>query len=190
MNGVHRHDGFFLRLTLGPGAGAIGIDAKGSVDDTAFAGVGWASSLDIGGSNGDNLAIFGRLRHASLANPTVYVNDDEVADADASVVSQSMIGGGVSYFLMPLNMYLGAAVGLAVVSGQYKRPNRATREFNSKVGFGLDAEIGKEWWIADDWGLGLAARFSFADAAAGDALPDDARFGAAFVSVLLSATYQ
>ena len=187
---MHRHDGFFLRLTLGPGAGVVGLDAKRALDDTAFAGLGWASSLDIGGSNGDNLAIFGRLRHASIANPVVYVDDDEVADAAATVVSQSMVGVGISYFIMPLNMYLGAAVGLAVVSGSYKRPNRETLQYDSRVGFGLYAEDGKEWWIADDWGLGVAARFSFADAVASDDLPDDSRFGAAFVSVLLSVTYQ
>jgi hypothetical protein len=189
-NGAHRHDGFFLRLTLGAGGGAVGLDARGSANDTTFAGGGWASSLDIGTSNGDNFTIFGRVREASIADPAVYVDDEKIGDADAAVLTQGMLGGGISYFIMPLNMYLGAAIGFAVISGRYARPGRDARKYNGDVGFGFDGEIGKEWWIADDWGIGIAARLSFADVPGGDSVPDDARFAAAFVSVLLSATYQ
>jgi hypothetical protein len=189
-NGAHRHDGFFLRLTLGAGGGAVGLDAKNNASDTSIAGGGWASSLDIGASNGDNLAIFGRLREASLADPGVYVDGDKIGDADATVITQGMVGGGISYFIMPLNMYLGAAIGFAVISGRYERPGRATRKYNGDVGFGFDAEIGKEWWVADDWGIGIAARLSIAEVPGGDSAPPDANLGAAFVSVLLSVTYQ
>lgn len=189
-SGVHRHDGFFLRLTLGLGGGAIGLDAKGDADDRAFVGGGWASSIDVGGSNGDNLALFVRLREATLGNPAVYVDDDKIKDADASAMTQGMLGGGISYFIMPLNMYLGAAIGIAVLSGRYRRPGRDELKYNGTVGFGFDGEIGKEWWIADDWGLGIAARVSIAQVPGGDSLPDSSEFGAAFVSVLLSATYQ
>jgi hypothetical protein len=190
VNGVHRHDGFFLRLTLGIGAGVVGLDAKGDSDDRAFVGGGWASSIDVGGSNGDNLAFFVRLREASLANPGVYIDDDKIKDADASSFTQGMIGGGISYFIMPLNMYLGAAVGLALIAGRYRLPGRDELKFNGEVGFGFDGEIGKEWWVADDWGIGIAARLSIADVPGGDSVPDGASFGAAFISVLFSATYQ
>jgi hypothetical protein len=189
-DGVHRHDGFMLRLTLGPGAGVVGFDANGSENDTAYVGGGWASSLDIGFANGDNLTIFGRLREASLPSPAVYVNDDKVGDAESTVVTQGMLGAGISYFIMPLNMYLGAAVGLAVVSSSYQRPGGRERTYNGKLGFGMDLEIGKEWWVADDWGLGVAARLNFANVPGGESVPDDADFGAVFVAILFTATYQ
>jgi hypothetical protein len=189
VSGVHRHDGFFLRLTLGVGGGVVGLDTDGS-DDVGFVGGGWASSIDIGGSNGDNLAFFVRLREASLASPGVYIDDNKVGDADASTITQGMLGGGISYFIMPLNMYLGAAVGLAVIAGRYRRPGRDELKYNGDVGFGFDGEIGKEWWVSDDWGVGVAARVSIANVPGGDSVPDDANFGAAFISVLFSATYQ
>ena len=53
-----------------------------------------------------------------------------------------------------------------------------------------DAEVGKEWWVADDWGIGLALRLSFAGVSATDSIAKDAGYGAAFVSLLFSATYQ
>jgi hypothetical protein len=187
---VHRHDGFFLRLTLGIGAGAAGLDAKGDTDDRGFVGGGWASSIDVGGANGDNLAFFVRLREATLASPAVYIDNDKIRDADASALTQGMFGGGISYFIMPLNMYLGAAVGLAAITGRYHRPGRSTLKYNGNVGFGFDGEIGKEWWVADDWGIGVAARLSIAEVPGGDSVPDGANFGAAFVSLLFSATYQ
>jgi hypothetical protein len=179
-----------MRLTLGVGAGAVGLDAKNNSQDRTFAGGGWASSIDVGGSNGDNLAIFVRLREATIASPGVYIDDDKIGNADASAMTQGMLGGGISYFIMPLNLYLGAAVGLAVIGGRYKLPGRNELKYNGDVGIGFDGEIGKEWWIADDWGLGIAARISVADVAGGNSVPDDASFGAAFVSLLLSATYQ
>jgi hypothetical protein len=190
---VHRHDGFFVRLTLGPSFGAVGLGTRDEDEDyvdVGFAGGGWNSSLDIGGSNGDNLAIFGRLRHVTLVDANLYLDDDEVRDVDVSLLTQSMIGVGVSYFIMPLNMYLGAAVGMGLLTTSYKRPGRLEVKYDSDVGFALDAEIGKEWWVADDWGVGAAARVSFADIPTGDDEPRDAYFGAIFASLLLSVTYQ
>jgi hypothetical protein len=188
--GVHRHDGFYLRLTLGLGGGVLGLDApRGDSQDLAFAGGGWASSLDVGGSFGDNFALFGRVRQASIASPTVYIADEEVGDAESTTVSQGLLGVGFSYFIMPLNLYLGAAAGLSLISTHYDRPGRDERS-EGYFGVGLDMEIGKEWWVSDNWGLGLAARLSFANAPAGDDAPDDSELGAVFIALLFSATYQ
>jgi hypothetical protein len=126
----------------------------------------------------------------TLVDSTLYLNEDKVRDVEVSLLTQSMIGAGVSYFIMPLNLYLGAAAGIGLLTTSYKRPGRLEVKYDSDVGFALDAEIGKEWWVADDWGLGVAARVSFADIPTGDNEPKDAYFGAVFVSLLLSVTYQ
>ena len=189
QDGVHRHDGFFLRMTFGGGGGGVGVDLGNDDVDRGFGGGGLAGSIDVGGSNGDNLAIFGRLRFAMLTSPAVSIDHDTIDEADASPVSQEMLGVGIAYFLMPLNLYLGAAAGLAVIGGRFER-NGDEEKFNGGIGFGFDVEVGKEWWIADDWGLGGAIRGSFATAGGGDDLPEDTQLGAVFVAALLSVTYQ
>lgn len=188
--GVHRHDGFFLRLTVGLGGGFLGFDAPGDSNDVLFSGGGYASSLDIGGALSDRFVLFARLRECSLIDPAVYVDDNKVGDANASSFTQGMLGIGFSYFIMPINMYLGAAIGFAALSGRYRRPGRNELKYTSDVGVGFDAEIGKEWWVADDWGIGLALRLSVAGVKATETIVKDADYAAAFVSMLFSATYQ
>lgn len=188
-SGAHRHDGFMVRMTLGPAGGGVGVDPPGNSRDVGLGGGGIAASIDVGGSRGDNFALFGRLRIAQLTDPSVWIDDRKVTEADATTVSLGLIGGGFSYYLMPLNMYLGAAAGLSVLGARFERDND-TQTLNGKVGFGMDFEIGKEWWIADDWGLGAALRVSFGTMQGGNDLPDDTQIGAGFIAALLSATYQ
>lgn len=33
---------------------------------------------------------------------------------------------------------------------------------DSSPGFGVKVAVGKEWWVSDHWGLGLALEFQFA----------------------------
>jgi hypothetical protein len=187
--GTHRHDGFFLRLTLGLGGGAVVLDAPDTAEET-YSGAGWVTSVDVGGSPFDNFVIFGRLRDASLVDPQLEVGGDEIGDADGVTVSQVMLGAGVSYYFMPLNFYIGGAIGFAGIEAVVEERGRDDVRSNGKVGAGLDLDIGKEWWVSANWGLGVAARLSVASVPGGDDLPKDATFGAALLSVQFSATYQ
>ena len=60
---------------------------------------------------------------------------------------------------------------------------------SSKIGFGAKAGLGKEWWIADHWGIGLAAQVVLAwnqDEAVSQAPPTWSTVGGALA---LSVTY-
>jgi hypothetical protein len=37
-------------------------------------------------------------------------------------------------------------------------------EGSSDTGFALDATVGKEWWVGDNWGLGFAGDFTYLSA--------------------------
>jgi hypothetical protein len=186
--GHHRHDGFFARVTVGAGVGSIGMDTPGD-GDSVLAGAGLASSVDVGGSLGDNLALFGRLRQAALFDPTLRIDDVEIGEAESMIANQSMLAVGVSHFIMPLNLYLGAAIGPSLISMSYEDDGEE-QSYESDLGFGLDLEIGKEWWLSADWGLGVAGRLSFTQIKGGNEVPDGTNFGAAYFAILCSATYQ
>jgi hypothetical protein len=168
--------------------GAAAVEDPSSSDELTFAGAAGGSTIDIGGSLGDNLAIFGRLRNAAIVDPTVWLNERELGSAESIVVSQTMVGIGISHYIMPLNLYLGAAVGFALISIDIEQ-NGNDLSAESNLGAGLDLEIGKEWWVSDNWGLGLAARLSLARVRESDD-SETADSSALYLALMFSATYQ
>jgi hypothetical protein len=189
--GAETHDGFFLRLTTGPAGGAVSLDIPDQ-DERTYSGGGWSSSLDIGGALARDLVVFGRLRGAWLFDPKVRDGNQTVdLGGDSFFVTQGLIGAGINYYVMPLNIYFGGAIGFATVAtGRTRRGEDADTQ-SSDVGFGIDLDAGKEWWVSDNWGLGVALRLSLASVPAGkDVAARDAVFGSGFVSLVFSATYQ
>jgi hypothetical protein len=188
--GVEMHDGFFLRLTTGPAGGAVSLDVP-DVAERTYSGGGWSSSIDVGGAVVRDLVIFGRLRGAWLFDPKVRDGDAKVDLGDDFIVTQGLIGAGINYYIMPINIYFGGAIGFATITTARDRAGDADDDREaSDVGFGIDLDAGKEWWVSDNWGLGVALRLSLASVPAGDDIARDAVFGSGFVSVVFSATYQ
>jgi hypothetical protein len=151
--GYHRHDGFLLRLALGVGAGALRLQgsAYGLTDDWRDSPVGY-QSISLGGALADNWIL-----HADVHG---FVDGDE-ADYQDPRRGTGWIGLGLSYYVMPNNVYVSASVGPAatvLTDDRYERRERSLRldrEVLGGVGAGLF--VGKEWWVHDNWGLGLAA---------------------------------
>jgi hypothetical protein len=188
--GVETHDGFFLRLTTGPAGGAVSLDVPDQ-DERTWSGGGWGSSIDIGGAVVRDLVVFGRLRVVSLFDPKVRVGDEtEDLGGDSFFVTQGLFGAGLNYYVMPINIYFGGTIGFATLTTERNPRSGDTQRRGSDVGFGIDLDAGKEWWVGDNWGLGVALRLSLASIPAGDDFPQDAVFGSGFVSILFSATYQ
>jgi hypothetical protein len=97
-----------------------------------------------------------------------------------------LLGPAVTYYLMPINMYATAAAGLGVVIVTHE--DDEDDDASSDGGFGLNVDIGKEWWVNANWGLGVAGRFWYTSAK--DEEADDAEFECIGGGVLFSATYQ
>ncbi len=187
--GYHRHDGFFFRVTSGFGGGAVTLDIPDEPERT-YSGVGWSASVDAGASPVDDLVIFGRLRGAWVIEPELRVDDEEVETVEGLAVNQGLFGAGLHYYVMPLNLYFGGAVGFSVIETVQSRRNRDDRSDTSDVGVGIDLDVGKEWWIDDNWGIGAALRLSLSAVPADGDVSRDAVFGSGFLAVLFSATYQ
>ncbi len=151
MDRSEEHEGFFLRMSLGPST--LGLSQGNSSID----GTGAAFAVAIGGAIAPNLILFGEILSVSTTGPTLSGGSQSQATGrDASFVAAS-IGPGLNYYIMPANIYLSAALHFTElgISDGY-----STGE--TDMGTGLRFALGKEWWVGRSWGLGIAANASWA----------------------------
>jgi hypothetical protein len=165
--GLHRHDGFMARLTGGFGSGATsaqGSDLVGELERSQN-GLAGSLSLDIGGGPVENLIVHGRLANHTIVSPDLTLDGRDLGEQERSSITAHLLGAGVSYYFMPTNLYATAAVGMSWLRFE----SSGGHQQYTYPGFGLNADVGKEWWIAADVGLGAAARFWYTRAEQEDA---------------------
>jgi hypothetical protein len=187
-SGYRRHDGFFLRMTFGVGWGTSELDGSGTAERDWF-GPGFAASFDLGASLVENLILHLRLRHASVTWPTLTYDGEERPGRTGVLASQVMVGLGIQYYFMPLNLFVGAAAGIAGIEAVVERRDLPDQRYNGGTGLAFDLDLGKEWWVSENWALGVAARLSLARVPAPDETGDSAVFDATFGALLFTATY-
>jgi hypothetical protein len=61
----------------------------------------------------------------------------------------------VTYYFMPVNLYLSGSAGF----GSLEFDGNISGE--TDMGLALDLTVGKEWWVGDNWGLGVAGGFGY-----------------------------
>jgi len=150
--GARAHDGgFFLRLSLGIAGGKSSIDNIPTVPPTDWeiSGTGGDLNIAIGGIVSENLAIHGTVFGWTVTDP-----DIEVRNVNGSITvpvqgdfTFTGVGAGLTYFFMPVNIYMSGSLGLGRLSFEGA---------DSDTGLGLEACAGKEWWVSDRWALGVA----------------------------------
>ena len=151
-DGAHRHRGLFLRLEAGGGY----LRSSATVDGLAASISGPAGSVGIslGGNFQENWSVFGHLSWSAAPSPTVSLADSSGTQSLSSFLSW---GPGVNYYFMPSNVYASAMV---LLTGLFAT-SRSGDSGSSEIGLGFKLAVGKEWWVGDRWGLGVAGQFSF-----------------------------
>ncbi|MFI5308629.1 MAG: hypothetical protein ACHQ53_14815 [Polyangiales bacterium] len=187
----HNHDGFYLRLAIGIGGGSVwGNDhILSNVRDVSLTGFGFGSSIAIGGAVAENLMLNADFFQAMIFNPAVhqdgrYVGHTTDLSAELGVgddVGLVGVGVGLTYYFMPVNVYLAGSVGLGQAVFEDSRGSRS----GSDLGLGANIMIGKEWWVGSDWGIGVAGQLILV-AAHDDILGG---LGGSAFNVMFSATY-
>jgi hypothetical protein len=179
--GFHTHDGFFLRAQLGGGISSLQSTTNGV--KTVVGGGGGAFGLAIGGVIAHNLILYGAYFESVAENPDVQVGGTSVTSPIGQTDWQG-VGPGLAYYCGPLNLYFGGAIAMTRFWMHDQSGNQLD---SSKAGLGLDLEVGKEWWVSRNWGVGIALRF------AGSSMKDQndptLTWSAGAASVLFSATY-
>ena len=90
-------------------------------------------------------------------------------------------GGGAAYYFTPLNLYLAGAL----LGTQWEVHQRNEKIAESEVGLGFATLIGKEWWVSENWALGVAGKLMAASMK--DELSQ--RWSALTFALLFSSTY-
>jgi hypothetical protein len=191
------HDGFMLRFTGGAGYGTaseeVGSAGGGLYSKWTMSGGGIMFSADVGGSFVDNLVLHGRFGAMVVSRPNVefeggdFEIEGRLRDEDSSL-SFILLGPAVTYYIMPANIYLTAAVGLGLIGIRVDED----RSGGTDPGWALNFDAGWEFWVGPSWAMGPAIRLFYTSAPDGDGndLTEDLTVKGGGGGVMFSATYQ
>lgn len=178
----HTHDGFFMRLTAGFGY-VSASETYGGATDT-YSGMGATFGAAFGGSIAPNLILFGEFLGTSVPDPNFELSGPTGYTANFSGdMTLFGFGPGVAYYIEPINLYLSGTLAFSEISISNYDNNGS---LDTNLGFGMSLAVGKEWWVARDWGIGLAGQLHLASMRDSGA---DTRMTAAAFSLLFSATF-
>ena len=187
---AERHDGFFLRMAMGPSVMGAAVELDGGTEIAAGGG-GNQLELSIGGAITENLILHADLMAAGVGHLEGEV-DGARHDFDDNGLGLAGIGMGLTYFVMPLNLSITASA--LAVQASFINPRDDHDDVPEEVlgtrGAGIaKLTVTKEWWVSNNWALGVGGSVY---GGAGEVETDkgeegDMGFGGA--SVMFSATF-
>jgi len=117
------------------------------------------ADIAIGSAVASNFILAADLFGATITGPTRTQDGKDVGTASEDVTFDvSGIGVSATYYIMPSNMYVSAGAGMAM--NTVELDGKAVGE--TGTGWGVNAMLGKEWWVSDNWGLGVAGQVIYA----------------------------
>jgi hypothetical protein len=140
-------------MQLGPGF--MSAKASSGADSVRLSGGGPELSVAAGGAIRDNLILFGEVVVNSATNPDVELGGVAAGTIQDASVSVGGLGGGLAYYIMPANVYLSGALVITELTFDDSTSNNNSTD----PGLGIDLTVGKEWFVSDNWGLGVALQF-------------------------------
>ncbi len=151
--GARRHDGFYLRLQLGPGyfhdAQSREREGQNAVLVSEVSGFATGFEVLAGGTIGNGVVIGGTLAITRVANYDRTVGSDTAETAD--VIGFTMLASFVDWYPDPeVGFHVLGVLGLAGASSK-------DRDWNPG-GLAIGAGVGYDWWIADQWSIGVLGK--------------------------------
>ena len=145
--GKHRHDGFYFQIAGGYAGTAMGEQV--GEDLYIYSGPSANAKIGIGYALVENFILSLDIAGFVLSQPELQINGEDEGELDTEFTN-SKVGLGMTYYFMPSNVYLSGSGGLAV--GWVENDQEI---YNTGLGYGISGGIGKEWWVGDNWGLGV-----------------------------------
>ncbi len=162
--GAETHDGFYLRLNVGPGYTRLSTSTMGS--DLSIAGLDEVLGVALGGAINRHVIIYGTLVGSAVRNPTSKNHGPLSSNvSDGMLVGTVTVGGygdagavgfgaGAAYYLDSNVFFAGSLLASRLFVDGVSGGVAAKTDW----GFTFEGLVGKEWWVSDNWGLGVAGQ--------------------------------
>ena len=202
--GVHEHDGFYAHFGLGFGGYTDALTSEDRVNpqtgatedvDGVITGFATVSEVAVGGTVGRGFVL-----GLGIYSTSVYVTTFTPRDEDEEILAPTefqrpenfALAGifGDWYFNPRRGLHLQLALGFATLTGLNPESPRGVRDRDPAIGGGLMLGIGHEWWVGEQWGVGVLGRLTAGVLTEKD--DADVRYlhvVASFPSLLVTATY-
>jgi hypothetical protein len=196
--GVHTHDGFMFRLTLGAGLASFAesssfemVNAGGNSgmrveQELEVDGAGLMLALDVGFAMNDSASLHLRLSEMSLPDPAVRAAGETVQERGDTTRAPTLLGPAITYYVMPWNLHATAMAAVAVV----RQPGYDGDSSLGDLGWGVNLDVGGELWVHSQWGVGGVLRLLWLSSSGEDAARNPRSTEGWAIGLLASATYQ
>ena len=157
--GAQEHLGFFIRLLGGPNYISSGFSTMGV--KASVSGFGGFFDFAVGSAVAQNVVIYGEATMYSLLSGSIKVtgNNGTTAEADTTDNGVSIgLGPGAAYYLMPINLYFGGSLQVNFLRGDLYKSGVDYPD----IGLAFNGDVGKEFFVSDDWGVGANLRLTYA----------------------------
>ena len=154
--GVHKHDGFYLRL--GAGASAVTGSTTLGGDGIDLSGLGLATEFVLGGTAAPGLVVGGGTFGTVVPTMTyaMRVNGVKLEKDGGGATALGFVGPFVDYYPNPSKgLHVQGAVGLTTSSITFPSELSA-----SGTGVGAMVGVGYEWWVGEQWSAGVLGRLT------------------------------
>lgn len=175
---VHNHDGFYLRMSFGVGymhdnfryeTSSASLPTVGS--DLKLSGGAVAFDVLVGGTPAAGLVFGGGILGAVAPNPNVTSGGVSAPyRVDLNLV---MVAGFVDWYPNSRDgFHLQGLAGIAGVSTTDSNGDNIRGTNRNPAGIGLGLGVGYEWWIGNQWSMGVLGRVLYAHATVTDTYID------------------
>lgn len=165
--GARTHDGFFFRVATGFGAYSEWTSSKDVVEgETVKArstGVGTVSDFSLGGTVGRGLVLGGGVFDTVVLAGNTEIESDEALPPEIAPNSRSVtiIGPFVDWYPNPhRGLHFLGALGFAQLHRIGNPDDAFAKDAYRAGGAGLVLGVGHDWFVSDEWSVGVIGRFA------------------------------
>ncbi len=161
--GRYTHDGFYLRMSLGLNLGALSrsveaevSDVVGYESDSDISGGGLGLELTIGGTPATGFVVAGTWLGAGILDAVIERDDGSELELEEPL-NFAMIGITLDGYVRPkAGFHLGGTLGPGVAGARL--PEDSLFDYIGGWGWAIALHMGYDWWIGEEWSLGVLGR--------------------------------